>query len=263
MKKIIVLLTLVAVFCMIPPVSADTTLTPGTTILSKVMYGYTSENYTDHYYTANLTSGYWKVVVTVHGTAIVPYVKVSTIETFTNNIAQGSSYSGNISLLFTLSSTQLVYIKISNMVDHNTTGQYFIGVFKQAQPPAQTETTVWEFIPPSGVYHENPVMPNLTADWIFAGGAIGISVVVLLLFSSLSPVTRSPKLPDHQLVEPPSPGSHGKWTTQVYSGRVLRLPLKCPWCGADLDPKEIEWVAPLEARCAYCGGLFHATWEKT
>lgn len=257
-----VLLTLVAVFCMIPPVSADTTLTPGTTILSEVMYGNTSENYTDHYYTANLTSGYWKVVVTVHGISIVPYVKVSTNESFNNNIAQGSSYSGNISLSFILSSAQLVYIKVSNLVDHNTTGQYYIGVFEQAQP-TQAETTVWEFIPSTVIYHAPPVMPNLTTDLIFGGGAVIVSVILLLFFASQSTTTRTPKLPDHQLVDSPSFSSHGGWSTQVYSGRVLRLPLKCPWCGADVDPKEIEWVAPLEARCAYCGGLFHATWEKT
>ncbi len=44
--------------------------------------------------------------------------------------------------------------------------------------------------------------------------------------------------------------------------RTVRLPSKCPSCGAALSPEGIDWVGPMEAKCTYCGGVVHAKLER-
>ncbi len=44
--------------------------------------------------------------------------------------------------------------------------------------------------------------------------------------------------------------------------RTVRLPTKCPSCGAALSPEDIDWVGPLEAKCNYCGGVVRARLES-
>jgi DNA-directed RNA polymerase subunit RPC12/RpoP len=44
--------------------------------------------------------------------------------------------------------------------------------------------------------------------------------------------------------------------------RTVRLPNKCSNCGAQLSPKDIDWVGPLEAECNYCGATVRAQFEK-
>ncbi|MCF2136694.1 MAG: hypothetical protein K9W43_05565 [Candidatus Thorarchaeota archaeon] len=44
--------------------------------------------------------------------------------------------------------------------------------------------------------------------------------------------------------------------------RTVRLPAKCPSCGADLSTESIDWVGPLEARCSYCGATVRAKFER-
>ena len=43
---------------------------------------------------------------------------------------------------------------------------------------------------------------------------------------------------------------------------TVRLPLKCPSCGAEVSFEGIDWVGPLEAKCSYCGGTMRATFER-
>lgn len=38
------------------------------------------------------------------------------------------------------------------------------------------------------------------------------------------------------------------------SSRVA-LPEKCPYCGGNIDPREIEWVSEDTVECTYCGSL--------
>jgi hypothetical protein len=33
------------------------------------------------------------------------------------------------------------------------------------------------------------------------------------------------------------------------------LPEKCPYCGGNVDPREVEWVSEDTVECAYCGSL--------
>ena len=43
---------------------------------------------------------------------------------------------------------------------------------------------------------------------------------------------------------------------------TVRLPTKCPSCGAAISQEGIDWVGPLEAKCSYCGGTLRATFER-
>ncbi len=44
--------------------------------------------------------------------------------------------------------------------------------------------------------------------------------------------------------------------------RTVRLPERCPSCGASLTHEDIDWTGPLEARCNYCGGTVRANFES-
>jgi hypothetical protein len=44
--------------------------------------------------------------------------------------------------------------------------------------------------------------------------------------------------------------------------RTVRLPEKCPSCGAGLSHEGIDWTGPLEAKCGYCGGQVKANFER-
>ena len=43
---------------------------------------------------------------------------------------------------------------------------------------------------------------------------------------------------------------------------TVRLPDKCPSCGATVTQEGIDWTGPLEAKCSYCGGVLRATFEQ-
>jgi hypothetical protein len=43
---------------------------------------------------------------------------------------------------------------------------------------------------------------------------------------------------------------------------TVRLPEKCPSCGAAISQEGIDWVGPLEAKCSYCGSTVRATFER-
>ncbi len=44
--------------------------------------------------------------------------------------------------------------------------------------------------------------------------------------------------------------------------RTVRLPTKCPSCGASLSQEGIDWTGPLEAKCNYCGSVVRARLER-
>ncbi|RDE11222.1 MAG: hypothetical protein C4K49_12175 [Candidatus Thorarchaeota archaeon] len=44
--------------------------------------------------------------------------------------------------------------------------------------------------------------------------------------------------------------------------RTVRLPERCPSCGAAIAQEHIDWVGPLEARCNYCGSTVRAQLER-
>ena len=44
--------------------------------------------------------------------------------------------------------------------------------------------------------------------------------------------------------------------------KTVRLPEKCPSCGAAISHEGIDWTGPLEAKCNYCGGTLRANFES-
>ncbi len=43
---------------------------------------------------------------------------------------------------------------------------------------------------------------------------------------------------------------------------TVRLPEKCPSCGAGISQEGIDWTGPLEAKCNYCGNTLRAKFER-
>ena len=44
--------------------------------------------------------------------------------------------------------------------------------------------------------------------------------------------------------------------------KTVRLPERCPSCGAAVTHEGIDWTGPLEAKCNYCGGTLRAKFES-
>jgi len=44
--------------------------------------------------------------------------------------------------------------------------------------------------------------------------------------------------------------------------RTVRLPNRCPSCGAPVEQEHVDWVGPLEAVCGYCGAPIKAQFER-
>ncbi|MCK5238601.1 MAG: hypothetical protein KAR33_03570 [Candidatus Thorarchaeota archaeon] len=68
------------------------------------------------------------------------------------------------------------------------------------------------------------------------------------------------------VIEPPTfviPESHqGRRRSDGTEIKTVRLPPKCPACGAAVSQEGIDWVGPLEAKCNYCGGTVRASFES-
>jgi hypothetical protein len=60
-------------------------------------------------------------------------------------------------------------------------------------------------------------------------------------------------IPEHQRGQRRSDGSEMK---------TVRLPERCPSCGAATSHEGIDWTGPLEAKCNYCGGTLRASFES-
>jgi len=59
------------------------------------------------------------------------------------------------------------------------------------------------------------------------------------------------------------PESHqGRTRSDGSVMKTVRLPERCPSCGAALSHEGIDWVGPMEAQCNYCGGTVRATFEN-
>jgi hypothetical protein len=67
-------------------------------------------------------------------------------------------------------------------------------------------------------------------------------------------------------VEAPSfviPERHrGRTRSDGTEMKTVRLPERCPSCGAAVSQEGIDWVGPLEAKCSYCGATLRATFES-
>jgi len=169
---------------------------------------------------------------------------------YTDIIAVSGNETGNFPRVdFTLASNDTVYIKVSeNSVYHDTSGYFNIAVYDDAHIPG--------------------IIGSLDFfDWIFI---IIIASILLPICGGLFACRRARRrtVSIHESIAVQAPmhvipdkhqGSvqrHGSQTTTV------RLPLKCPSCGAEVSHESVDWVGPLEAKCGYCGGTMRATFER-
>lgn len=64
-------------------------------------------------------------------------------------------------------------------------------------------------------------------------------------------------LKDHpealQEADIPSPAVGTKQAGTVQAAKTPRLPAKCPFCGANMRPNEVEWLDDQTGECPYCG----------
>ncbi len=64
-------------------------------------------------------------------------------------------------------------------------------------------------------------------------------------------------------IEPPSfVIPHARTRSDGSDMKTVRLPDRCPSCGASLSYEGIDWVGPMEAKCNYCGGTVKARFEN-
>ncbi|MGY5859300.1 MAG: hypothetical protein RTU63_08015 [Candidatus Thorarchaeota archaeon] len=201
-------------------------------------------------YVLDLEAGHWIVIIEPDWDDIEVKVTVSWDISGSNIIAVSGNGSGNYPRVdFTLNSSSTVYIAVSeNSVYHDTSGYYELGVYDDSHVPGLLDS----------------IDPD---DWIFI--IILVVTFVPICVGSLVSRRRGRKGRDfHEsiAVEAPIhviPEKHQK-SVQYHGSQTttVRLPLKCPSCGAQASHEGVDWVGPLEAKCGYCGGTMRATFER-
>jgi hypothetical protein len=237
---------LVSLFLLVGTVSAQSSLVANIPRTSEHIWSSSDNNYV-----ADLDAGHWTVVVDTESFwGLEVLITVSRDLSSTDIIAESGTETGNFPTVdFTLASNETVYIRVSeNSVYGETSGFYEIGVYDDSHVP--------------GFFESLDLF-----DWVFI---IIILSILLPLCGGLFCCRRMRKgtLPVHESIAVEAPlhaipekhqGSvqrHGSQTTTV------RLPLKCPSCGAEVSHEGVDWVGPLEAKCGYCGGTMRATFER-
>ncbi len=201
-------------------------------------------------YVSDLEAGHWTVIIEPDWDDLEVKITVSWDISGSNIIAVSGSGTGNHpSVNFTLNSSSIVYITVSeNSVYHDTSGYYEIGVYDDSHVPG--------------------LLASIDLfDWIFI--IIPVVIFVPICIGSIVSSRRGRKgreFHESIAVEAPihvipdkhrkSVQHHGSQTTTV------RLPLKCPSCGGEVSHENVDWVGPLEAKCSYCGGTMRATFER-
>ncbi len=202
-------------------------------------------------YVSDLEAGHWTVVATLDSWYDLEVkITVSWDISGSNIIAVSGSGTGNHpSVDFTLNSSSTVYIAVSeNSVYHDTSGYYEIGVYDDSHVPGLLASI-------------DPF------DLIFI--IIPVVIFVPICIGSLVSNRRGRKgreFHESIAVEAPIhviPDKHKK-SVQYHGSQTttVRLPLKCPSCGAEVSHEGVDWVGPMEAKCGYCGGTMRATFER-
>lgn len=233
------------------PVTAQTNLEPNVPRTTESLWG--SEAVT---YVASLTAGHWKVIVTSESFwGLQIRIEVASDSLFTDIIAENGLETGNFpSLEFDLTSDATVYIRLEeNSVYGDTSGFYDIGV-----------------------YDDEHVLGANIGSFLQANWMILIFILPLLFF--IIPcvfAARRGRGPGAQqyyrrrrsfiMDAPPYaiPDDHrGRTRADGSDFTTVRVPNKCPNCGAGLTQSGLDWTGPLEATCNYCGATIQATFER-
>ncbi|MHA1907131.1 MAG: hypothetical protein ACW98Y_07540 [Candidatus Thorarchaeota archaeon] len=93
---------------------------------------------------------------------------------------------------------------------------------------------------------------------------IVVFIIVIIIFAKVCRTAGA--ISGGITIEPPTfviPESHqGQRRSDGTEIKTVRLPEKCPACGAAVSQEGIDWVGPLEAKCNYCGGTVRASFES-
>jgi len=204
-----------------------------------------------NYYVSNLEAGHWTIVTNYDSWYDLEVkITVSLDISGSDIIAVSGSGTGNYpGVDFTLNSSSTVYIAVSeNSVYHDTSGYYEIGIYDDSHVPgllASINPDDWIII----------IILAIIFIPICVGGIIGRRSESKGRESYETIAVEAPihVIPDEYKESVRYDGSE---TTTV------RLPLKCPSCGAEVSFEGIDWVGPLEAKCGFCGGTMRATFER-
>jgi hypothetical protein len=237
---------IVSLFILVGTVSAQASLVANITRENEHLWSTDPNDYV-----AELEAGHWTVVVNRDSFMDLEVkITIATDSGYSNVIAESGTDYGNYPRVdFDLASTSTVYIRVSeNSVYSDTSGFYRIGVYDDSHIP--------------GFFQSLSFFELMML--------ISVLAFIIPLVVCIIAIRRSRRTPqrmmDSILVEAPmhaipeeyegSIQTHGTRTTTV------RLPMKCPSCGAQVAHESVDWTGPLEAQCGYCGATMRATFEN-
>lgn len=244
---------LVSLFILVGTVSAQASLVANITRDDEHIWGGDSNSYV-----ADLDEGHWTIVVNSDSFwDLEVKITVATDSGYSNVIAESGTDYGNYPRVdFDLASTATVYIRVSeNSVYSDTSGFYRIGVYDDSHIPGFFQSLSFF-----------ELMMLITVLAFVIPLVVCIFAVRRSRGTSRGMFRRSQRMMDSILVEAPIhaiPDEHqGSVQTHGTRTTTVRLPMKCPSCGAQVAHESVDWVGPLEAQCGYCGGTMRATFEN-
>ncbi|TFG07013.1 hypothetical protein EU538_09385 [Candidatus Thorarchaeota archaeon] len=187
------------------------------------------------YYYANLTAGSWTVVVQMDGLWGLNFAV--TVRDRDTSAVLAEAAGSSISLPFTLDEDTLVNILVEQV--GGISGYFNIGVYNGFDAIVASYG-IWLIIIPAAV----------------------IGLIVVVGYRGRSRVRATDE--DGMQVEAPDFVIPQRYRQQAETSdiRTVRLPAKCPSCGASLSQEDIDWTGPLEAKCNYCGSVVRARLEQ-